>query len=556
MTKWMGVIEQFVKQVRTRLNRHLWLDIAFKSVVVALAFFIGIGLVYVVHGYRVPEWWLALVLVPALLIGLGCWVFFLHSTDDAAKYADKHFGLKDTLRSYCGFAKAHKQGELYDLQAAHAEAILEQVSPKQVRYRWPRRLMALCGVLILSSVLLALKADSPGVLSARALAQEVLINTEDFNQQLKEALEQLKDEAQQDDIQDLIEPDALQKMVDELKQTSDLKEAMRQYAKLEQGLNKVLSKLEQRKDEQLYKRLGKALEEVPEARALSKPLQEQQYKQAADELQKLKIDKKAPPQQQQKQLERIKEIAKRMANEAQRNSTPNRTPCKAAQLAQKLNRAASNAAQAGKSGQSSMSRGSQGSQSKQSSGSGSGSNSPGSQGMVSEGASSDGSGSDGEQGVNECLGEMGKNLSDLHAKCKAKSMIKKLCDSLSQCQGKMGQCNGSGQSDQWGRSQSESAGQGAGIGMGSSANANADINNDPIEGQKSMLQGTKGTGSSTKTTETASDGSGSSGAGEARLIEQYQRQAESFVRREDVSEAVKSGVKAYFENIHATEEQE
>ncbi len=556
MAKWKGVVERFVKQVRTRLNQHLCLDLLFKTVALALVFFIGISLVYVIRGYQVPKWWFVVVLGPALMVGLGCWVLFRHSTYDAAKYADKHFGLKDALRSYCGFAKGHKQGEIYDLQAEQAEAVLTQVSLKQVRYQWPRRLIVMCGVLVLSSVLLALKADSPRVVSERALAREVLTNTEDINQQLKEALEQLKEEAQQDDIQDLIEPDALQKMVDELKQTTDLKEAMRQYAKLEQGLNKVLSKLEQRKDEQLYQRMGQAIEEIPEARALSKPLQEKQYKQAADELQKLKIDKKAPPQQQQKQLERIKEIAKRMANEAQRNSTPNRAPCKAAQLAQKLNRAASNAAKAGKSGQSSKSRGSQGSQSKQSNASGSGSNSPGSQGQASEGASSDGSGSDDGQGVNECLGEMGKNLSDLDAKGKAKSMIQKLCDSLGQCQGKMGQCQGGSQSDQWGRSQSESDGQGAGIGMGSSANTNADINNDPIEGQKSMLQGTKGSGPSAKTTETASDGSGSSGAGKAKLIEQYQRQAESFVRREDVSDAVKSGVKAYFENIHATEEQE
>ena len=69
-----------------------------------------------------------------------------------------------------------------------------------------------------------------------------------------------------------------------------------------------------------------------------------------------------------------------------------------------------------------------------------------------------------------------------------------------------------------------------------------------------MLKGIKGQGPSVNTTEAASDGSGSSSGSKARLIEQYKHQAESFIRREDVSEAVKSGVKEYFENIHRIEE--
>ena len=55
-------------------------------------------------------------------------------------------------------------------------------------------------------------------------------------------------------------------------------------------------------------------------------------------------------------------------------------------------------------------------------------------------------------------------------------------------------------------------------------------------------------------TEQAEEGSGSRSGSQARLIKRYQHQAESFVLREDVSEAVKSGVKEYFESIHRTSE--
>jgi hypothetical protein len=149
---------------------------------------------------------------------------------------------------------------------------------------------------------------------------------------------------------------------------------------------------------------------------------------------------------------------------------------------------------------------------------------------------------------------MAENLNDLDAKCKAQSAIQKLCESLSQCQGKLCDGSGSGKGNGDGNGIGDGGGQGGGIGSGSSSSTNANINNSPTTGDKSVLKGIKGQGPSVNTTEAASDGSGSSSGSKARLIEQYKHQAESFIRREDVSEAVKSGVKEYFENIHRIEE--
>ena len=68
------------------------------------------------------------------------------------------------------------------------------------------------------------------------------------------------------------------------------------------------------------------------------------------------------------------------------------------------------------------------------------------------------------------------------------------------------------------------------------------------------MSGTHGTGPSTTSVEEAGSGAGSGTAISEHQRQEYQRQLESFVRREDIPETVKAGVKAYFENIHAIEE--
>ena len=99
----------------------------------------------------------------------------------------------------------------------------------------------------------------------------------------------------------------------------DLKDAMRQYAKLEKELNTMLSKLQQRQDEQLYEKMGEALQESDQAKALGKKLAERKYRDAAEELKKHKVDKNASPEEQRKQLEKLKAVSQRMASEAERS---------------------------------------------------------------------------------------------------------------------------------------------------------------------------------------------------------------------------------------------
>jgi hypothetical protein len=551
MAEQFGSVDKFVRQVRERLNRHLWLDILIRCMCAAGVVLVIVGLSYILRGYHVPLFWYPAILFLAVIVTSGLWLFFRRSSDDAAIHTDKQFELKDAVRSYKGFSNAHKQGGIYDLQAGHTKTELEKVSVTDVRYGWPVRTTGVCIVLMFSSVLLALKADSPKIAQRRQTAEQILLDTDQINEQIKDVLEQIKEQAKTDDIEKLVAPDKLQAMVDELKKTPDLKDAMRQYARLEKKLNNVLSKLQQRKDEQLYEKMGKVLQKHDRAKALGNRLTQKQYKEAAKELEKFKIDKKSPIANQRKQLEQLKSISERMANEARQNKSSS----DAAKLAKNLDKAASNLSKAlNSSGNSSGSQNPKGSQQSSSSQSSS------SQGSSSQGSDSQGSGSEGSDGVNESLSEMAENLNNLDAKRKAQSAIEKLCESLSQCQGKLsdksgngdGKGNGSGQGN--GNGIGDGSGQGDGIGSGSSSNTNTNINNSPATGDKSVLKGIKGQGPSVNTTEAALGGSGSSSGSKARLIKQYKYQAESFIRREDVSEAVKSGVKEYFENIHKIEE--
>ena len=122
--------------------------------------------------------------------------------------------------------------------------------------------------------------------------------------------------------------------------------------------------------------------------------------------------------------------------------------------------------------------------------------------------------------------------------------------------GGLGQGQGKGRGQGKGDSNGQGQGDGKGgleAGWGSSSNTNSAPGSDaPATGEQSKLKGIQGQGPTVSKTERAEEGSGSRSGAKARLIKQYQHQAESFVRREDVSEAVKSGVKAYFESIHKT----
>jgi hypothetical protein len=586
MTEPRQDIDRLIREVRGRLNRHLLMALLVKGLCCAGGILSAIALGCWLAGRRVALFWYPSVLILALAATLAFWARMRRSLEDAAIHIDAHFGLKDTVRSYRGFSQAGCHGDLYDLQAEQTSLALAGISGDRIRARWPVRSLLAFVALAAVSLWLTSKAGLPLVMAhaTEGTAVTVAPQAEQLNSQIKEALEQIQEQVKADRIERQVAPEELQKMAQELKAPADLKEALRQYSGMEAHLNKMLPRLEQRKDEQLYRKMGEALQRSEQTKALGDDLAQRKCKEAGQQLAKLKIDKTAPPERKAEQLEKIKEVAQRMASEARQQDAAS----KAANLAERLEKAVNGMDKAQKnkagrlgaqgsapSGTGDQAKAGQGSDSRASASQPSGSKGSGSQGRGSESTHSEASGSEGCEGdVNDALGDMADHLSDLDGQCKARSAIQDLCKSLSDGQSKMcdgsANCKGDGQGKGKGEGKGEGEGKGDGQGHGNGSNGGGDASGDGglkpgtgssnrvnttrekqlTSGQRSTLKGIQGQGPSVSTTEAATDGSGSSLGPRGVKAQQYEHQFEAFVRREDVSETVKAGVKAYFENLH------
>ena len=326
---------------------------------------------------------------------------------------------------------------------------------------------------------------------------------------------------------------------------------MRQYAQLEKDLSSMLSKLMQRKEEQLLERMGKELQKDDTSKALGNKLTQKDYESAAKEMEKFEFDPNQAKEIQKSQLEKLQAMAARMSQEAMRtqsgtgqqsnssqnqaSSGQNTSGSRMSQMAQQLNQSAQELSEAMQQSQNQNSQ-NQNSQNQ---------NSQQCSGQMQQAA----------QNANQNLGNMGQYLQQLSAKRQAQSMMENMMSSLAQCQG--GLCNNPGQNAMSGNGQNPGNGPNQGgvqAGFGSSNATNTEPGKDAPPGEITQVQGTHGSGTSMFSTEESSSGSGSADSALVRDELEYMRQVESFVRREDVPEAVKAGVKAYFENIHNTDE--
>ena len=584
----MEHIDKFISRVRSRLNKHLGLTVLICSIAAGGAAITVIALFYILRGYHVPLVWYPLVFAVSLFAGLCSWYFLRRSHFQAARFLDNHFALKDSVRSYSGFHKAGKNTGFYALQANQTDGEISHVPLKSIRYKCPACMIALAVILVLTSTLMGFKDDSPSVVQKRQQEKFVLESTQAINLQINEITEQLKEELEVKNLNDIVDMNNLRQRVDELKETTDIKDAMRQYAQLEKEVGDVLSKLSQRQTEELLERMGKELQKDDATKALGNQLTQKDYKSAAKEMEEFKIDPEAIKELQQSQIEKLKEMAARMAEEAARSqpgkgqqstagqnqgnqqnnqsqqnqqnqqgkqSTANRL----AQMAQKLNQSAK---QLGQAMQQAMQNGQQANSQNQQ--------------ATQNAQQANGQLQQMTQNANQNLGNMGQFLQQMSARQQAQAMMQGMLNSLAQSQiglGNMGQNgmgqngmgqNGMGQNGQNGMGQAPGNGTNPGgnspnpggrdAGYGSSNAKNTDPGKDAPPGQITQLQGTQGNGTSLTSNEESASGGGSSVGTLEREHEEYMRQVESFVRREDVPEAVKAGVKAYFENIHNIDE--
>lgn len=519
----MGTIDTFLRQVRSRLTlRRTW-RFLLASLLGGAGLLLAVAAVYILQGESVPRAWYAVAGIGSALVA-GVWMLRGRATPaEASLYADEHFSLKDAVTSSQRFTAEAKSGGFYDLQQDATKQATSALDPRRISTAPPRRLAAASVILGIAAGLTAFVAPSQAVLDRRALEQQTEVRSQEVKDELLKELETLQKGLQEEE-KELLDPQELQKWLEQIKATKDQKEAMRQLAELERKLNDASKNLDvQRKDEQLLKKAGEELqkEAEPMARELGKKLEQEQFKQAAEKLRALKPEEKKEGEkksldEKKKALTRLKAAAKRMAGAARQQRQKNGP-------------------------QPGQERENQGGQSQ-------------SLEDLMEQLEQDADAL--EQAMEEgnmeqcerCEGKLGEKCDKL-GKCLSKLDAKKKCQSkLLGLNKKLGQC----QSYCQGRCQSltqSPGGRKPGVGTDESRRSEKD----PLEdnGQTTQLKGQpNGAGPSQVQVEAADDGTGTSHRKAEARQREFSRQFESFVQREDVPEDVKEGVKQYFNAVH------
>ena len=550
-------IQKFLTAVRKRLNRGLAWKVLAWSVLIAGLSLIAHASVYRLKGMAVP-WEGTLVISSCILIiGAATWLTLLRSSRESAVIADRQLKLKDSLTSAMEFEGNHD--EVHQLQLKQTEKLLGDKNPRELPLKFPGRPLASGVVLAALAIGLGFLPNSDAVQSR--LDQEVLTEnrSEEIKSELAEYVEELIKEMSADE-KEVLTPEELRKWVDDLKRTKNQKEAMRQLARFEQKVSDKMSKMEARKDEETMKAAAAELAKSDQstARQLGKKLDLKEFKMAAEDLEKLskaaklKDPKKMDPAELKKKMEELKQLreaTKRMADAARKRGIGQK---------KKLGEAANK-----------MAPGNPKNKMKQ--GNPDGKMAEGdaqemaelmeamdadAKALQDEMAKEDWEDCDWEK-CGKCQGQFDKNLKKFNQKLSkmngqklAKRRLAALRAGLSKAQ-----CFANGQCEGLGLQQGLAKGKGgrkAGVGTDSSKRSERDAS--PEVGNVANLEGQKGSGPSITAVEEADSGTGISGRSGETKAREFRRQMESFVRRDDVPEDVKMGVKEYFERVHEVSE--
>lgn len=524
-------IDRFLVQVRRRLNLRTAVNTAVVVLLAASVVMLAVALFYVAQGYAVERRWYWYVAGLSILSLPVLWLARQVSRKPAAEYADRYFGLQDSLVSWLNFSRQKHSDGFYALQAEQTETRVRELDPQRIDWRPRRGLTVLAIVLAFAAVGLAWKKPSEAVANRLALETNTLTETERINEELEDLIEELDQELENDQEREMLDPEKLRELVEQLKETPDQKEALRQYARLEQQLNEARTRLQQRRDEHLLDEAAKELERTRETKPLSEKLAKKKYKEASQELEDSTPDPKKKLSEQQKELAKLRTASQRMASAAKAS-------------------AATSPSNSGNSGEASGNS------------SGGGELADAMQELddalnewndaLSEAARQEESNGECDskcksqcsacqQNADKKLSQLAKYLNRMQVKRDALCKLEKLCKACSQCQG--GLCQGNGPTP---------GGKKAGWG---SNTARRNVRDQLLDnGQTEVLKGIKGDGPSQKTVEAADDGTGTASQSGSERVRTYQKQYESFVSREDVPEEVKTGVKSYFQAIHQIEE--
>lgn len=492
MSKAKDRIRAFAEAGREHLNAGERRRAAVWSLLVFGAVALLAALPFVLRGFRVDRRILALPLVLAAILAVVFYLRQRYSHRKAVGHADRFFGLKEGLITADEHIREGREEEIHRLQLEHTQRTIQPHDPAVLRGTFPRKIFGMALLLIVVSGGLLVLDDSLAVQQARAEAEATQVLSEELAEELGEALEELT-ERMDADAAEMLEDPTLKKMLRELPVDGDRKALMRRLSEIDHHLAMMQNELDTRADENYLAELAQQLRQSRETSALGKALSQRKYKQAADELNQMKLGSKDGATK-RKALEKLASKVEQTEKSMASSQSGSRRDARAmSQQIQKMQQEQKSSGQCSKESQNK---------------------------------------------VNQSLGKNSKGMKQLGARKEAKSALDQMRKKLQQGQGK---CAGNG----------NKPGSGLQAGEGVDRSRRNPRESTPTTGALEHLSGQLGEGESQKRIEDAASGAGvASDPGSEKAMDGYTQQVEAFVQREDIPEEMKHGVKTYFKQIH------
>lgn len=532
-------ITEFLSQVRSRINRGILLHVGSRCLLAAAVAGLVWALAWRVFGYAAPWVGYAVVAVGALVAGVIWMARKRRDVRHAAMSADEAFALKDGLVSWLDFRSRDEDREAFHLHEGIMATKVVGLDPSAVPTPKVRKVSMAGALLLLGVIGLALLPHSEAVRKRLAQEEMTAARTAEVSRQMEEAVEELIKQLSEEE-RELLDEKKLREWTKEIEQTKDAREAEKQFAKIEQEIAQTMQGLEARQDEAVLKLAAAELEKsaVADVRKLGKELDAKDFEKAAESLKDMKPEakEKLTPEELQKLREnaaKSKEMAKRMKDGAKKRDfgqmkkgdgknlgAMKPSDGKQRPMQDMLDDLDKNARELDK--------------------------------ELADGEEMDQDLQDAAEMMKGEMGELGKRLGKLGAREKAKGKLKSLRQGLADArrfsQGKA-QTLGLAQSQQQGN---QPGGKQAGVGSNESRRNERDELKD--NGNRVEVKGQDNPeGPSTNSVETAESGSGVAGRASVAKDRQFKQQYESLVRRDDIPESLKLGIREYFETVHETQ---
>ena len=492
----MRKIDNFIKKLQGRLNTQMALREMCNASIVFLSGALFIALIYFFQGYRVNCRWYFIPLAIAFIFFLLRYVSKYCRMQTAADYADRYFDLKNALVSELDFAG--RSGAFHELRRQQTKELCNADKLKTIKLKLPRGILLTALALFLLTGFLSMLDDSEQVRNARAREKVIEKSTEELNKELQkkfaEMLKKLKPQEKK-----MLKKSGLLEAVKKLSKEKELKKALRQYGKLENEIKKFAARMKIAEKERLLRMMARKLMKSKMTRNFGQKLNSGKYREAGKELKQSKL-KDFDPKNKSEQLKklRLKRTLEKMLESARDAGKMNSSLAKNIEkLLESLNKC----------------------DNKQECGD-----------------------------LDEINGELDKlcdKLCDLEDAKKFLAKLKGMCKACNNAQAVCkGGCPVMGKGGK---------GKGKGIGSAAAGNFNNKAKDPDNKGYVTGLKGQKNKGSSRIKIEEAAAGHGVSRRSERSVKAQFKRQMESFISRDDVPPAMKTGIKEYFTKIHKQE---